>query len=84
MGVALHFLLGRAARPHLLRLCVLLFGLTMVCTLIYRWVGVYVDANGIFREAFPAIPLGYLFATGCLMSVTGWVVLSLAALWQRS
>jgi hypothetical protein len=83
MGVGLHFLLGRGARPRLLRLCVLLFGSTMVCALIYRWVGVHVDANGVLRETFPAIPLGYLFATGCLMSATAWVVLSLAALWQR-
>lgn len=50
-------------RP-LIRLSLLLLAGSMACWVAYRLIGVHVDADGILREAFPLIPIGYFLGLG--------------------
>jgi hypothetical protein len=47
-------------KSSLLRLSLLLLAGSAACWLAYRLNGVRVDADGLLREAFPLIPIGYL------------------------
>lgn len=48
----------------LILLSLLLLAGSMACWVAYRLMGVHVDADGILREAFPLIPIGYLLGLG--------------------
>jgi hypothetical protein len=50
-------------RP-LIRLSLLLLAGSMACWVAYRLIGVHVDADGILREAFPLVPIGYVLGLG--------------------
>lgn len=45
---------------RLIRLSLLLLAGSLACWLAYRLIGVRVDADGVLREAFALIPIGYL------------------------
>lgn len=39
----------------------ILLALAVACAAAFRLIGAEVDENGVLREAFPLLPLGYLF-----------------------
>ena len=45
---------------------VILWLAALFCMLGFRQIGSYVDEQGVLREPFGLIPLGYLFATAAL------------------
>ncbi|MEB3322183.1 MAG: DUF3955 domain-containing protein [Synechococcaceae cyanobacterium] len=56
----------------LIRLSLLLLAGSAACWVAYRLIGVRVDADGILREAFPLIPIGYLLGTaGIVTGIAG-------------
>jgi hypothetical protein len=61
----------------LIRLSLLLLAGSAACWVAYRLIGVHVDADGILREAFPLIPIGYMLGGAGL--ATGFVGL----LWRK-
>ncbi|MEY4298760.1 MAG: hypothetical protein RLZZ423_1939 [Cyanobacteriota bacterium] len=70
---------NRLLRLSLLRLSLLLLSGAVACGILYRWIGVRVEANGLLREPFALIPIGYLLAFAGM----GTGIAGLLGLWLR-
>ena len=56
----------------LIRLSLLLLTGAVVCAVVYRRIGVQVEADGTLREAFALIPIGYLLGgAGAATGIAG-------------
>ncbi len=65
---------ARQFNTALLRLRLLFLGGAVTCEILYRWIGVRVDVNGVLREPFALIPIGYLLACGALGTGIAWLL----------